>query len=336
MKKKIFALCDSEEVYLQRMVEYLEEKEALPFLIHAFTGVEELKKFNSQKEIELLLVAESCYTREVKDMNIGNLMILNESGNKIGEDITNISKYQSSEKILGEVLRAYSGGNEDACRRITSGSQMMIIGNYTPIGRCLQTTFAMSLGQILAQKHKVLYLNFESYSGFGCLMERDFTMDITDALYFFNCERGKFAYRLAGMVQSVNGMDLIPPVVSFKDLHTITGEQWLDLFREIESISGYEYLILDLSEQMNGLFEILRSCYRVYTITREDRIAAAKIKQYETMLMLEEYQDVAAKTRKWSLPVFHTLPSGLEQLTHGELAAYVKGVVEEDIYDRAG
>lgn len=335
MNRKILVLCDGEEEYLHRMTEYLQEKQTLPFAVHAFTGLKELKRFCADKEIELLIVAENSYEEQVKELGARNTVILNESGNEIGEGIKNINKYQSSEAILREIINTCSGETEDTCKRIASGRRMMIIGNYTPVKRCLQTTFAMSLGQILAKKHKVLYLNFETFSGLDYMLDREFTMDITDALYFFNCERGKLAYRLTGMIQSVNGMDYIPPVVSYKDLYMVTGEQWLALFKEIENIIGYEYLILDLSEQMNGLFDILRNCYRVYTITRQDGFAAAKIKQYEAMLKQEDYEDVAGKTRKWNLPVFHTLPSSLRQLTHGDLASYIKDIVEEDIYEYA-
>lgn len=336
MNRKILALCDKEEGYLHRMTEYLQEKETLPFAVYAFTEVKELKSFGADKEIELLVVAENSYEEQMQELGIRSIVILNESGHEAGKDIKNINKYQSSEVILREIVNACSGETADSYKRIASGRQMMVIGNYTPVKRCLQTTFAMSLGQILAKKHKVLYLNFETYSGLDYMLNREFTMDITDALYFFNCERGKLAYRLAGMIQSVNGMDYIPPVVSYKDLYSVKGEQWMALFREIESITDYEYLILDLSEQMNGLFDILRDCYRVYTITRPDSFAAAKIKQYEAMLRMEDYEDVAGKTRQWNLPVFHTLPSGLEQLTHGDLASYIRDIVEEDIYDNAG
>lgn len=334
MAQKILAVCDKEEKYLYRLVECLENRELLPFSICAFTNERALRKFSSKTEIELLLIAEGSYVEEIKQLPITHILILNESGNEAGEGIKNINKYQSAEGIFREIMENYMGNAQEAPRRLQSGSQMKIIGNYTPVRRCLQTTFALTMGQILAKEHKVLYMNFESYSGLSYLLNREFSLDITDVLYYFNCEREKLAYRLAGMVQSINGMDFIPPAVSYQDLCGVTGEQWLHLFREVEASTSYEYLILDLSEQMNGLFNILRQCFKVYTITREDGFAAAKIKQYEAMLCMSDYEDVTAKTKKWSLPVFHRLPNGLDQLTHGELASYVKKIVEEDIYEQ--
>lgn len=336
MDKKILAVCDKEEKYLHRIMECLEEKEVLSFALCAFTDAEELKRFGCSNKIELLLIAENSYEEGLKELPIAHIMILNESGREAGNGIKNINKYQSAEVILREIMEGYTGSCGEITKRLRTGNRMKIIGNYTPVRRCLQTTFAFCMGQILARDHKVLYLNFESYSGISFLLNREFCTDITDVLYYFNCERGKLSYRLEGMVQSVNGMDFIPPVVSYKDLDSVSGEQWIKLFQEIEEVSSYEYLILDLSEQMHGLFDILRQCFKIYTITREDSVAAAKIKQYESMLRIENYEDVTAKTRKWNLPAFHRIPCGLEQLTHGELAGYVKKIVEEDIYGQAG
>ena len=331
--KKIMALCDGERDYLYHMADYLEKKDTFPFTVHSFTDKAQLKKFADSNEIELLLIAENVYEKDMK-LQARHTVILNESGNEAGDEEENINKYQSSESILKAVMNSYMGSNNGVPRRLATGNRMKIIGNYTPIGRSFQTTFALSMGQILAKKHKTLYLNLESYSGFGHLMNREFATDIMDVFYYFNCEREKLAYKMEGLVQSLNGLDYIPPVVSYQQLGGITGEQWIQLFREIEKISEYEYLILDLSEQVQGLFDILRECCNIFTIVREDGIAEAKMRQYETLLQSMNYEDIAVKTKKWKLPVFRRIPSGIEQLTRGEMAACVTKIIEEEIYER--
>ncbi len=335
MVKKILALCDKEESYLRHMADYLGKKDMRPFMVRAFTNADQLKKFTEKNNAELLLIAENAYRDEIKDWPIKHILILNESGNLVGTNVENINKYQSSENIFRTVMNYYMEENGLA-GRLSTGNGMKIIGNYSPVRRCMQTTFALSMGQILAKKHKTLYLNFESYSGFGYLLNREFAADITDVLYYFNCEREKLPYRLEGMIQTINGLDYIPPVLSYKDLTEIEGKEWIELFREIERTSEYEYLILDLSDQMKGLFDVLRECFRVFTIVKEDGFAEAKLRQYEEVMKMMDYGDIAAKTKKWALPEFCRLPPGLEQLTHGEVAAYVKEIIEKDIYTYEG
>lgn len=335
MVKKILALCDKEESYLRHMADYLGKKDMRSFMVRAFTNADQLKRFTEKNNAELLLIAENAYRDEIKDWPIKHILILNESGNLVGTNVENINKYQSSENVFRTVMNYYMEENGLA-GRLSTGNRMKIIGNYSPVRRCMQTTFALSMGQILAKKHKTLYLNFESYSGFGYLLNREFAADITDVLYYFNCEREKLPYRLEGMIQTINGLDYIPPVLSYKDLAEIEGKEWIGLFREIERTSEYEYLILDLSDQMKGLFDVLRECFRVFTIVKEDGFAEAKLRQYEEVMKMMDYGDIAAKTKKWALPEFCRLPPGLEQLTHGEVAAYVKEIIEKDIYTYEG
>ena len=54
--------------------------------------------------------------------------------------------------------------------------------------------------------------------------------------------------------------------------------------------------------------------------------------QYETLLQSLDYGDIMAKTRKWKPPLFRRIPPGIGQLTHGEMAACVKKMIEEEVY----
>lgn len=334
MTNRIMALCDTETGYMNRLTEFLENKKRLPFHVYCFSGTEPLIEFCRERRIELLLISERLYRKNLNELPVAQIMILNESGRKADGELCHINKYQASENIFREIMNGYEGTAE-LSERLQAG-QMKIIGNYTPVRRCLQTTFSLCMGQLLARKHRVLYLNFESYSGFSYMLNRDFAADMSDVLYFFRCEKERLAMRLKGMVQSVNGLDFIPPVLSYRDLDKVTGEQWMKLFSEIERALDYDYLILDLSERIQGLFDILRECCLVYTITGQDGFAAAKLRQYEMLLRMEEYEDIWARTRKCGLPVFERLPTGLEQLIHGELAAYVEKIIKEDLYGDTG
>lgn len=114
----------------------------------------------------------------------------------------------------------------------------------------------------------------------------------------------------------------------------ISAEKWIELLEMIEKISDYEYLILDLSDGMSGLFALLSRCYKIYTITRDDGFAMAKMHQYEQILQLNDLHDIAGKTVKCRFPFFEKLPSDLSLMTHGELAGYVKAIIQEDLYEK--
>lgn len=334
MKEKIMAICDTEEGYAFRMAEYLLEKVKVPYTIHLFTAVEELERFAGREEIAVLLIAESAW-RMLKEEYIRKqavqLFILQESDGQAQTDLCCISKYQSPEKVVQAILEELAEGEGWKGCFGTSDVSVKMIGIYSPIKRCLQTSFALTLGQLLAKEHKTLYLNFEMYSGLGEILRREYQTDMMDVVYYFQSAREKLALRLPTIIQNAGGLDYIPPMQYALSIREVPGEQWLSLCRDIAAIGEYEYLILDLEDGMNGLFELLKNCCRIYTVTREDPFAVAKLRQYEQMLLANELNEIADKTVKCRFPIFKELPENLDMMTHGELAKYVKAIVHEDL-----
>ncbi|MDE5718727.1 MAG: hypothetical protein K2I53_14145 [Lachnospiraceae bacterium] len=335
MTRKIMAICDTEEGYAFRMAEYLLEKVKLPYTLHLFTAVEELEKFAGREEIEILLIAESAW-RLLKEAyireQVTQLFILQESGGAVQEDMRCISKYQSPELVVQAMLNVLAdGGGWKDCPEVTDTAAKMI-GIYSPVKRCLQTSFALSLGQLLAKEHKTMYLNFEMYSGLGELLRREYQTDMLDVMYYFQSAREKLALRLPTIIQNAGGLDYIPPMQYSLGIKEVPGEQWLALCRDIAAIGEYEYMILDLDDGIDGLFDLLKSCQKIYTITREDPFAQAKLRQYERMLQQGELGEISEKTVKCRFPIFQELPDSLDMMTHGELAGYVKSIIKEDIY----
>ena len=169
-------------------------------------------------------------------------------------------------------------------------------------------------------------MNFEHYAGLGELLPKAQQLDMADLLYFLNTEKEKFRIRMRTMVQQLGNLDYIPPMRAGQNLLPVTAEEWTGLLEKIEDLGEYEYVILDLSESMQGLFDILRKCKKVFTSVGKDRMAERKLMQYEQLLALSEYEDVLEKTEKLDLTEIHRLPEELEQLTRGELAEVAKKI----------
>lgn len=333
MDKRILAIFDGEESYVYRLMDFISRKEDTPFEIHVFTREDKFFSFAEKKEIECLLISENAYQKEIEKLKIPHIIILSENGNNLNKALCHINKYQSGENILKEVMEYYTKSAQDTGAILRTGSRKMsIIGVYTPVGRCLQTTFSLTLGQMLARRNKTLYLNFEAYSGLGRMLNRDFKGDISDLAYYFSCAREKLFYQLKSMVETVGGLDFIPPADVYQSLGGIKGTGWIDLFREIEKVTEYDFLILDLSDCLLDLWEVLKNCNHIYTIVREDPLAEAKMEQYEKALESMKYGDITSKTKKWKLPVFKQLPLHFGELTYGELAGYIRREVYPDLF----
>ncbi len=328
-EQKNFVICDDNVIYLERFLNVVQERLEREFAIYSYHSTEELVSLLQRQDIEILLIAEELQERIVKWENrVGNLFVLQ---NHPGVQRQQIFRYQAADQIITQILQCYADGTSPPPPTdLSADHKLHFIGIYTPIGRCLQTTFAMTLGQLLARKHKTLYLNFEGFSGLSRILHPSPQYNMTDLVYFYDCAREKFIYRLEHMVLQMNELDYIPPFENYQELASIRGEKWKEIFDYLEHNSSYEYVILDLSEHMNGLLDILRFCEKVYTITREDGFALAKMEQYEAMLRGLDYSDVLEKTSQRRLPVFRQIPAHIEQFTYGDVADYTKNLLRED------
>lgn len=324
---KVMVLCDVEEEYAQLMTDFLNKRKNLPWELHTYTNVEDLLCVEKET-VDMLVVAESAFCGEVQALHPRRLVVLNESGIAKWEDVSYVDKYQEAEEVLKQLIGIYMEVSDAYLPRLQTNQKTVFIGNYSPVRRCMQTSFAITMSLLLAQEHTTLYLNFEHYAGISELLPDMQTLDIADLLYFLNAQKDKFRFRLQTMLKHKGRLAYIPPMKSGQNLLTITAEEWLGLLRKIEELGEYEYVILDLGESMQGLFEILRMCTRVYTLTKEDRIARGKLLQYEQVLALYEYADVLDKTRRLALPNIQRLPEELEQLTKGDLADLVRGLLK--------
>ncbi len=329
MNNSILVLCDTEEEYAQLMTDFLKEHKNIPWQIHTYTDTGKLFKEEAKEKINILVVAESAYSEEFKRLQPERIVVLNESGVIRWNDVRNINKYQQAENVLRELLEIFTEIAKDQLPRLIKNSNTRFVGIYSPVRRCLQTSYALTMAQLLAEEHRTLYLNFEHYAGITELLPDMQTRDMADLLYFLSCQQDKFRLRMQTILMHKGKLDYVPPMRAGQNLLTVTGAEWLSLLQRIEEFGEYEYIILDLSESMQGLFDILRLCVRVFTLTKDDRLSRSKITQYEQLLQLYDYADILIKTRKCVLPQIRRLPEDLEQLTRGELAELVRMQIKD-------
>ena len=327
----ILAVCDTEEAYASKLTEYINRKEAFPFQARFFSNIEKVREFCQRQEIEVLLLSEKWYPVELDTRKVDKIFILQQSPDFEGKDVGSVWKYQSSETLLKELL-ALLAKEPGKTAHIMRRQGLHVTGFYSPVKRSLQTTFALTMGQLLAKKGKTLYVNLESCSGLGKLMGKEFSHDLSDLLYYLQNGKNSIGYYLSSITEQIGNLEVLPPMRCQMDLISISTREWLQLFYEIEVCTEYEYLLLDISDSVQGLFELLQQCDRIFTITAEDGVALAKIDQYERMLDQCQYEEILKKTCKCKFPQISYLPKQLERLPACELAQMAKEYLKEEFY----
>ena len=330
--KNILAICDLETGYASALSDYLSLRKNTPFQVHAFTKAASLLDFLQKQKPEVMLISgEVLYEirKYADELSETEIFVLSEDGQLSQyQGHKTIYKYQSTENILREVMNYYAEAPKAYPGRANlTGPDF--IGIYSPVKRTLKTSFALTLGQILTQKRKTLYINLEEYAGFNNLLKISYMTDMSDLMYYISQNKPNFIWKLASIVQNIGGLDYIPPALSPLDIKNISAAQWLNFFSELGKCE-YELVILDLGESVQGIFDILRSCSRIYTPVRDDGFSLAKLEQYEALLRVMEYEDILEKTRKLSFSYFKGLDKGLDHLLYSELGNYARKILEMD------
>lgn len=330
MGKPIMAICDGQEGYADRLISLFQKKKELPFEIHGFTKEENLQEFCEKNKIALLLISEPDYRQELREKAIDKILVLQEGTGSLPEDVATVNKFQPAGMLYRDIMRVYGEGDNVVPFRKSARKKIQLIGVYSPLHCCMQTTFALAAGEILAKHKRTLYLNFECFSGFETLFGRRFDGNLTDVLYYYDCAREKLSYKLESIVQKKGELYFIPPAAAYEEFQDRKEEEWLPFIMEVAKAGGYEAVVLDLTEQVRGLYGLLSACDRIYTMMRQDRMAKAKMAQYELMLEKEDYREIREKTEKCRLPFLKNLSAGAACLGPGEMADYAKKRLRED------
>lgn len=303
-------VCDVQEEYIERLFKILSERMG-EYQFHLFHDPDRMKEFIEKSGAEILLIGDE-YREKIRDSpGIRSIFLLTENKDFSPEngDIS-IFRYQPAGQIISEIRGKIRDGPQagKVCResksRNSSGSirerikTRGMIGIYSPVHRIGKTRFAMNLGQKLSEKAPVLYLNLEGYSGGGYYLPEKTDQDLGDLIYCMKQERQDYGLKISSMTGQSGGMDYMMPMKNETDLRAVRGEEWIHLFDRILEKCIYEVLILDLGDCIDGLYDILRNCTRIYTPYITESAAMAKLAQYEDNLRTAGYGDVLMRTVK--------------------------------------
>lgn len=326
MKKRKLFVCDEESLYAEKLYDYISSNCPDIYECMIVTGRDVLTERIIVDKPDILLVSEAFADLQNTFREIKQVVYLTKK-RPILPDVPAIYKYSPVSVILDELM--------DLCTvteavPFDTKKKTGIIGIYTPVKRCFQTTFALTLGQILAKDKKTLYLNFESFSGFDILTGKTTKTDLMDLLYLSECDRDSFLYRIGSLTERFGNLEYIPPTRVYTAFAEITARQWQSLIDLLSEQTDYDYLILDLSEQVIGLLDILNRCDHIYTIVDSGKTASAKMAQYETLIGELHSGNIIKKTEKITIPVYKEIPAEYEMLIYSELASYVKKLIKQE------
>ncbi len=328
--KKILAVYDSDEQYGKRLSEYLNRKESIPFSMVFFTKEEALAEYAREHTIDMLLLQEASMSKVIQELAIPRIAYLTEAqGYVTGPQDHFVYKFQSSDHVIRELMACYETMDMQVMQAIASLRPVKIIGIYSPVARCLKTSFALTLGQVLSKNQLVLYLNFEEFAGLDMMLGKTFHRDLSDAVFYF--AQGHIKRHMGELVENWHNMDYIPPVQYPEDLSDIKPQTLAEMVKEIAAVCHYDVILLDFGSSMRFISDLFPHCQKIYMPVLEDPVSSGKVESFESWMAVKNQTEMLSKINRLKLPFHRGFGTGemyLEQLLWGELGDYVRTLVK--------
>ncbi len=301
MSNRSLVICDKEEAYATAFANYLTKIKTFPLQVKVCTDLGQVEDMLEKQEIYLLLIHEKYQGRDLENLDVKRQILLVErETDKDRDGIRCLYKYQSADALLAEVLEACAGEKGVFVQpgsRSGYGKTKEVIGVFSPVHRCGKTRYALKLGKELAHSGKVLYVGMECYGGLEGYFKEG-SLSVADALYHVRQENQNLGSLLSVTVESMEGLDFLPPAKMSEDMRNISSRDWIELIRQIVESGIYETVILDMDDGISGLYDILRNCTQIHLLYVKEEVALGKVRQFEGELQTMGYDDVRRKLIK--------------------------------------
>ncbi len=299
MESPKLLICSREDAVLSRLSELFHHKKELGFEIFTYRDAAEAAGYAKATHIALLIIGEAELAEMPKEVDADCVVVLRTS-DELATEHSTVYLLQPAGEILKEICRIYAECQEAEGKRTATGRKAQIIGFYSPIGGAGQTSAALTLGEMMAPTGRVLYLNLEKYPGLRDLPGGEGTL--TDLLYFSGCNPAKLAYRMESIVRHLDGLDVVLPDMAPGEYEEIPAAEWKALWDTLAEQCAYQTIIVDLSDRIRNLPEVLKLCNRVISVMRIDESGKAKWAAFEEVMKTLGEERLCERMERWVLP----------------------------------
>lgn len=331
LNNRKLVICDRDNAYCTALSEYIRRTDC-GYEVVLYTEPERFCRECSGKDISLLLIQEEFQTDADNILSSSDLVagikaerqfVLTEN-REAASGTDSIYKYQSAAHIVGII-----GEDIEAAHRIVNEAKrcpgMKLIGVYSPVGHTLKTTFAMTMGQILAENQQVLYINLEGYNGLTDVLDIRSEYTLTDLIYNYSIYPDELGGMLAQYTVRFNELSVLLPARSPFELQEIEPSMWLSLISTLSGMGRFDAVILDISDAVRGIIDLLNVCTEVYMPVRKDRMAVAKLKDFDIFLSrFPNTESLTGKLKRLKFPYFDDIDTVQLNYKNSRLGRYIR------------
>lgn len=252
MNKVNLVIADYDDLYLDRLVEFINLSYPNRFKVVSFTKENLLIDYltNTNDEINILLSHKDLIPEDA--LTFGKVeLIITLSDGSFGfteEKGRVINKFQSGERLVSQLLEVYSQKNSQAAKVVIGTASTKVVTVYSPVGGAGKTTITLGLAAKLSELGlKVFCLSLESLNSLGRVLATQGNDALTYILLSLKEARATFPVKVEALkTRNPNyKIDFFEPAECFLELSEIDSGVIGDLINELQTLGKYDVILID-------------------------------------------------------------------------------------------
>ncbi len=286
MAKLNLVIADFDERYAKGLSEYISSNHSIPFQVSCFTKPELFARYLKQQPlVEILLMSPDFYDTSSGYHEI-KLKVMLSTGVLSHEypDFQVISKYNTGEKLIGEVLHLYSKLNPTEQRLSPYSKNAELIGVFSTAGGTGKSTIASALSRecnLLGMRS--FYLSLESIQSTGMFFNANGKRNMSYIFYYLKEKKKSLSFLMAGIKNTDEdyGVQYFNPPESPLEYEELNADELEQLLLAIKEMGCYDFIFIDMSNNFDTKnYKIMELCSRVVMVTLQEPIAKYKHKTF--------------------------------------------------------
>lgn len=287
LQKFVIILADNDELYVDKLTEFINESYAPQIKVYSFTRIEDLVRFwptDGLRADALLIKPDFLAELPIYDHEVKHVVLL--SDGRLHENCTeypSIYKFQSADKIITELMDTFLEQNPMAAAPRYGLSRSRVITGYSPAGGVGKTSVLIGLAAELAQMgSSVLYLDLESVSSADLFPSCRSNYGLTHVLLTLKERPSLMPMKVERYcITSEHNFHFLGPAENFLELSGLTGSELSVLLQTLQAADKYDFILVDPdSAASEKALAILEASDLVLLVITPDITARHKVKSF--------------------------------------------------------
>ena len=290
--EKIIGMFDEQTIYAERLKNYINENKEIGCFAVVFQQEQEILDFCKKKKLSYLLVGEETLQKMetiIEQLSYGiKIWVLTEETSELTqkEAYNTVFRYQKAKEIIQKILLS-------EVKKIECLSMLYTV--CSPENSQIAFSYTKQLIERLTEQGKVLFLFWDSFSGYGKQeIETVETPSISELLYLVRKDKLE-AKKLFGRLPKKNGAEYFCGPDYCTDLWQYSAEEMQQLIRCCQEYGGYQSIVFLAGIFSEGVISVLNQSSKIYLVFSKTQEGERRKQEFYRQMKYAGEQEILSK-----------------------------------------